>query len=274
MTFRGNRVSPSTFAAVPAALQFALTLLFGFGTGLLSGMFGIGGAVVSTPAIRVLGATALQAVGSTLPSIIPSSASGSVRYQRDHLIQVNVMLIVSAFGVPASIVGSRLSGAVPGNGHLLMIATAALVAYTAYRTAFPTARTLERAADTRHDELWRLAVIGVAAGTLSGLLGIGGGILMVPAFSAWVGLPLKQTIATSLACVGIFAVPGTLTHWYLGHIDWTFAIALAIGVIPGAWVGARITMASTERQLRYSVGSVLGIIAVIYGAGEIISWVR
>ena len=47
---------------------------------------------------------------------------------------------------------------------------------------------------------------------LSGLLGIGGGILMVPAFSAWVGLPLKETIATSLACVGVFAVPGTITH--------------------------------------------------------------
>ena len=75
---------------------------------------------------------------------------------------------------------------------------------------------------------------------LSGLLGIGGGILMVPAFSAWVGLPLKETIATSLACVGIFAIPGTLTHWYLGHIDWTFAVALAIGVIPGAQIGARL----------------------------------
>ncbi len=75
---------------------------------------------------------------------------------------------------------------------------------------------------------------------LSGLLGIGGGILMVPAFSAWVGLPLKETIATSLACVGIFAVPGTITHAFQGDINWSFAVALAIGVIPGAQIGARI----------------------------------
>ena len=96
------------------------------------------------------------------------------------------------------------------------------------------------------------AIIGMAAGVLSGLLGIGGGILMVPAFSAWVGLPLKETIATSLACVGIFAIPGTITHAYLGHIDWTFAVALAVGVIPGAQIGAHFTINADDRTLRYT----------------------
>ncbi len=63
-----------------------LTLVAGFATGVLSGMFGVGGAVVSTPAIRVLGATPLEAVGSTLPSIVPSAISGSLRYRREGLI--------------------------------------------------------------------------------------------------------------------------------------------------------------------------------------------
>jgi uncharacterized protein len=256
---------------VPLWLEVLLTLLVGFVTGVLSGMFGIGGAVVSTPAIRALGATALQAIGSTLPSILPSSISGSLRYQREHLIRGRVFAWTSAFGVPASVVGSRLSDAVPGNGHLLMLLTAALVAYTAYRTAFPTTRSLERGADRLHDEWWRLAVIGVAAGGLSGLLGVGGGILMVPAFSAWVGMPLKETIGTSLACVGIFAIPGTLTHWYLGHIDWTFAIALAIGVIPGAQLGAHFTITASDRVLRYTVGAALGAIAIIYATGEVLA---
>jgi uncharacterized membrane protein YfcA len=116
---------------------------------------------------------------------------------------------------------------------------------------------------------WRFAIIGVAAGMLSGLLGIGGGILMVPLFSAWIGVPLKETIATSLACVGIFAVPGTITHWAQGDINWSYAIALAIGVIPGAQIGARFTIASDDRTLRYTVGAALAIIAIIYAAGEI-----
>ena len=100
------------------------TVAVGFVSGVLSGMFGIGGAVVTTPAIRVLGATTFQAIGSTLPSILPSSISGSLRYNREHLIRGRIVLITSAFGVPASVVGSRLSRSVPGNGHWLMIATA------------------------------------------------------------------------------------------------------------------------------------------------------
>ena len=121
------------------------------------------------------------------------------------------------------------------------------------------------------DEWWRLAIIGIAAGALSGLLGIGGGILMVPAFSAWVGMPLKETIGTSLVCVGIFAIPGTITHALLGHIDWTFAIPLAIGVIPGARIGAHFTITASDRVLRYTVGTALGAIAIIYAAGEVLA---
>jgi uncharacterized membrane protein YfcA len=255
------------------AVQFVLTVLVGVLTGMLSGMFGLGGAVISTPGIRLLGATALQAVGSTLPSILPSSVSGSVRYEREHLINGRIVLLTSAFGIPASVAGSELSGAVPGDGHLLMLATAALVGFTAYRTAFSRLRVVELE-PVLHTEVWRLAIIGAAAGMLSGLLGVGGGIIMVPLFSLWVGLSLKSTIATSLACVGLFALPGTLTHWYLGHIDWAFAIALAIGVIPGAWIGAHFTVTAGEPLLRRTVGSALGIIAAIYAIGELVAWIK
>jgi uncharacterized membrane protein YfcA len=54
-----------------------------------------------------------------------------------------------------------------------------------------------------------------------------------------------------------------------GDIDWTYAIALAVGVIPGARIGARFTIATDDKTLRYTVGAALGIIAIIYAAGEI-----
>jgi uncharacterized membrane protein YfcA len=255
---------------LPLGLQIALTVAVGALSGVLSGMFGIGGAVLTTPAIRVLGATPLEAIGSTLPSILPSSISGSLRYNRDGFVRHRIMLVTSAFGIPASVIGSRLSQAVPGNGHALMIATAVLVAYTAYRTAFPSTPPPDASLpETLRDDWWLLALIGVAAGALSGLLGIGGGILMVPAFSTLVGLPLKETIATSLACVGVFAIPGTITHAIQGDINWTFALALAAGVIPGARVGAHFTIGTTDRTLRYTVGTALGVIALIYGIGEL-----
>jgi uncharacterized membrane protein YfcA len=255
---------------VPLGLRIALTVAVGALSGVLSGMFGIGGAVLTTPAIRVLGATALEAIGSTLPSILPSSISGSLRYNREGFVRHRIMMITSAFGIPASVIGSRLSRAVPGNGHALMIATAVLVGYTAYRTALPSTLPPDASLPETLRESWRLlGLIGIAAGALSGLLGIGGGILMVPAFSTLVGLPLKDTIATSLACVGVFAIPGTITHAIQGDINWTFALALAAGVIPGARFGAHFTIGTTDRTLRYTVGIALGVIALVYGIGEL-----
>jgi uncharacterized membrane protein YfcA len=264
-----------------------LTALVGFGTGLLSGMFGIGGAVVSTPAIRALGATPIAAVASTLPSIIPSSVSGAIRYGRERLIDWRVVAWTAAPGAVAAVGGALLTDVVPGGGHPLMILTAGLVAFTAFRVSRPVASPepepvaategltdaapgLAHAVDgqPRRTEAWRLVTIGIAAGGLSGLLGIGGGVFMVPAFTTWVRLPIKVALATSLTCVGVLAVPGTITHAALGHIDWLFALPLCVTAIPGARLGAHLTIRSSDQTLRLLVGVVLGIIATVYAVGE------
>ena len=174
-------------------------------------MFGIGGAVITTPAIRVLGATTFQAIGSTLPSILPSSISGSLRYNREHFIRGRIVLITAAFGVPASVAGIAPVALRPRQRPLAddRDRGARRVHRVPHRVpdrTRPTARPARSTCSATNGGC--SALIGVAAGALSGLLGVGGGILMVPAFSAWVGLPLKDTIATSLACVGIFAIPG------------------------------------------------------------------
>ncbi len=260
---------------MPEPWRTLLTLAAGLVTGVLSGMFGVGGAVVSTPAIRALGATPLEGVGSTLPSIIPSAISGSLRYRREGLIVGRVVRWTVAFGLAASVGGALLAEAVPGRGHLLMLMTAALLAFTAYRTAAPRRASVEEpsttAGNVRRDERWRLAAIGVAAGGLSGLLGVGGGILMVPAFASWVRLTIKEAVATSLACVGVLAVPGTITHALLGHVVWAFAIPLSIAVIPGARLGAQLAIRATDRGLRLAVGVALGTIAIGYAIGELLA---
>jgi len=292
-----------SLAAVSDAWRTILTLVAGVGTGVLSGMFGVGGAVVSTPAIRVLGATPLEGVGSTLPSVIPSAVSGSLRYWRERLIIGRIALWTSATGVAASVGGALLAGTVPGNGHLLMIMTAALLGFTAYRLGnaprssnAPThsrldvedpvgdlatpATDLETTSEQepvrslpeeRQTETWRLGAIGVAAGGLSGLLGLGGGAVMVPAFAGWVRLTIKEAVATSLLCVGVLAVPGTITHAVLGNINWAFAIPLSIAVIPGARLGAHLAIRASARGLRITVAIGLGAIAIVYAAGEIIA---
>ena len=265
-------------------MQVVLTLILGVATGVLSAMFGLGGAVVSTPGIRALGATPLQGVGSTLPSTFPSALIGTLRYQREGLVTWRAVAWTASFGVPAAVIGSLATGAIPGKGHLQMVATAGLVGLTAYRMSKAPepkpapvgAPAPEPDVETRRTwaSWWKYALIGTGAGMLSGLLGIGGGILMVPAFQGWLRMGLKETIATSLACVGLFAIPGTITHTLKHHIDWTFAVPLCIGVIPGARIGARFAIQAADRSLRRITGLVLGSIAIVYAVVEVAALVK
>ena len=193
--------------AMSDAVTVVLTLIAGFFTGVLSGMFGVGGAVISTPAILALGATPLQAVGSTLPSIIPGAAAGSVRYEREGMIDHRVAWRTGVAGMAFAALGAVASKAVPGKGHVQMILTALLLGWFAFRTARGSDPAVAPADHELRRGLWLLIVIGVMAGSLSGFLGVGGGIVMVPAFTNWVGLPLKRAIATSLVCVGLVSHP-------------------------------------------------------------------
>jgi len=278
----------------PGAARDVLTLVAGVFTGMLSGAFGVGGAVISTPAVRVLGASALLAVGTTLPSIFPSALTGTVRYTREHLVDWSIVIWTAPYGLVAAVGGSLLSHAVPGHGHVLMVLTAGLIGFTALRMV----RTPDKAAsdaararmtagpgaaetwDPTHPDLTGLpaepsprrllvALTGVAAGALSGLLGVGGGVLLVPAYVDLLEMPIKTAIATSLACVGLFAVPSTVSHAFLGDIDWTFAAFLAIGVVPGAWLGSSLATRASDRRLRLAVAVFLGLVSIIYAAGEI-----
>ncbi len=180
--------------------------------------------------------------------------------------------------------GSLAAEHVPGDGHLLQLLTAALLLLSSYRMgrAAPPVPSDEPLAETDapeapasppegSDSAGRCAAIGVVAGGLSGLLGIGGGVIMVPAFVHFVRMEVKAAIATSLVCVGLFAVPGAITHSLLGHVDWRVAAALIVGVIPGARVGAGLAIRATDRRLRVTVATFLAITAVVYATGEILA---
>ena len=151
-----------------------------------------------------------------------------------------------------------------------MLLTAGLLAFTAARmTRQPPP--IDPTAPTAAPHAFLVAAIGLAAGLLSGLLGVGGGIVMVPGFAELAGVPLRKTIATSLVCVGCLAIPGTITHALLDEIDWRFAALLTVAVIPGARLGAAATMRANDRRLRLAVAVFLGAIAVVYAIGELIA---
>ena len=250
-------------------MRDVLTLVLGVLTGVLSAAFGVGGAVLSTPGARVLGVSPLEAVGTTLPSILPSAVAGTARYWREGLVDWAVVASTAPVGVVAAVVGSLLSHEVPGEGHWLMVATAGLLGLTAARLTKGSPAAERSGDDGRRRSLAAAGAIGAGAGLLSGLLGVGGGAILLPGFLQVLRLPTKETVATSLACVGILALPSTVTHAFLGDIDWRFATLLAVGVVPGARLGAAAALRASDRRLRLAVALALAVLAVFYGGSEL-----
>jgi uncharacterized membrane protein YfcA len=93
---------------------------------------------------------------------------------------------------------------------------------------------------------------------------------MVPIMSGLLHMPLKRVIGTSLVCIAFMVIPGTIVHAVLGHIDWAIFLWLTIGTVPGAAVGSRWTVRAQEHTLRLAVGVLLGVVAIAYGALEIV----
>lgn len=275
-------------------------VVVGFGSGVLSGMLGIGGAVVSTPAVRVLGATPLEAVGTTVPAILPGAVVGVWRYHRAGLVDWRIGLWCGASGSVTAVVGAVVADGIAEPG-LLMVATAVLMGVSGWSVA-RSGRRMQSAppvagvpadvpvgtpadtlagvpADDPADESavgnsaapWpALLALGVVAGFVAGVLGVGGGIILLPAFTSLLGMPVRKAVPASLVAVAIFSVPALVTHAVNGNIDWLLAVPLMVGVVPGATLGSRLTVGASERTVRLVFGVVIGVLAVVYGVSEVV----
>jgi uncharacterized membrane protein YfcA len=240
-----------------------VVLAIGLFAGVLSGMFGVGGGVLTTPAIRlVVGVPALIAVGTPLPVIIPTAITGALAYARRGMADVRAGLAIGAWGAVSAVAGALASEAV--GGTTVMVLTAALIGYMAFDMIVSVVRgdaTQRAPFHERHPRRGTaLAVLGIITGAYSGLLGLGGGFVLVPMLGRVFGFPIKRAIGTSLVAIGVLALPGSLAHWALGHVDLRLAAGLAAGVIPGALLGARLTAVANERLVRIGF-SVLLIVA-------------
>jgi len=264
-------------------------------SGILSALLGVGGAVVTTPAVRFMGATPIEAVGSTVPAILPGAVSGSWRYAKEGLVEWRTALGLGASGTLFAVGGAVLSEFV--DGRVLMLLTAVLMLWSGISVArggrrgpapapvvatpssvppaAVTSAITPQAATTvlrdvpRHG-LGTIAGLGAVAGFVAGLLGVGGGIVMVPMLTGPLKFPVRAATASSLVAVAIFSLPALVTHAVLGHINWFFATALMIGVVPGAQIGASLTIRSSERTIRLAFGGFIVLMALVFAATQLL----
>jgi hypothetical protein len=111
----------------------------------------------------------------------------------------------------------------------------------------------------------KLLVIGLGGGLLSGLLGVGGGVIMVPLLVLWAAYGQREAHAMSLGAIIPISIAGIATFGVAGQVHWLDAIGLAAGSIFGAALGARLLTRIDERLLKLIFGIFMCGVAVFMG---------
>jgi uncharacterized membrane protein YfcA len=243
---------------------FILIALFGLIVGILSGMFGIGGGTMMVPLLHLIfRLPILMSTATALFVIVPTSLSGAWRHLRQGTVEVRPAVTIGLAGACASVFSAFISEKLPE--LVILIATACVILYSASsiirgalklpvnreedapKSRFTTARTQYAA----------YICLGLFAGLVAGIAGVGGGFIIVPISIAYFGYTFKTASGTSLLAIALLALPGIITHAALGHIWYLGGIALMLGTIPGANLGARIITKIPERAARFAFGGLL-----------------
>jgi uncharacterized membrane protein YfcA len=241
--------------------------------GILSGMFGVGGGIVMTPAIdAAVPVTPIQAIATPLPVIFPTSITGAYTYAKAGEVDRHAALWMSATGLVGAVIGAFATERI--DPTVLLLATAALLGWQSIGIVRGPRRRHANGEAAVVGSPGAFAAIGAFAGIVSGLLGIGGGLVMVPLLSGWCRMPLKRALGTSLLTIPALVIPGTIVHAAFGNIDWPLVLFLTVGAVPGARIGATIALGTGERTLRRIVGFGMLAIAVLYAARQLVDLVR
>ena len=271
-----------------------IPVVAGVGIGVLSGLLGIGGGTIMVPVFRLaFGLEPVVCTATSLFTIIPTSISGAVSHVRDKTCVPALGIAIGIGGACTSPIGVYLSTISPG--WLVMAAAAAVIAYSAismFRKAYVASKkkaaeageTANAAASAgvatvaepasepltkpTRKQIVVSVCIGLGAGLMSGYVGVGGGFIIVPLLMSFASLPMRLTSGTSLIAVMILAIPGTIEQALLGHVDFVAGLAIAIGSIPGAVVGAKLVRKVPELQLRILFGCVLIVAAILLVVNE------
>jgi uncharacterized membrane protein YfcA len=223
-------------------------VLAGAGLGTLTGLFGVGGSSIATPALSLLGVPGLIAVASPLPATIPGAAVAAVAYVRSGEARPRAAAWTVLGGAPAAVVGALLSRVV--GGPTLLVASGVVLVVIGVRVMRPIDESTRDSGTKRRKNRPLLVLAAAGVGLFTGLLANGGGFLLVPMYLLLFGLRMRQAAGTSLLVIVVLAIPTLMTHWALGHIDWAIAGALTLGLVPTSFAASRYANRTEGKTLR------------------------
>jgi uncharacterized membrane protein YfcA len=259
--------------------------------GALGAILGLGGGIIVIPALTLgLGIDIRYAIGASIVSVIATSSGAAARYVRDRMTNVRLAIFLEAGTTTGAILGAIISSYVHSNFLFILFALVLLQsAYLMWKrgkqeangvvilqkahpwadklklnSSYPDA-VLKKEVSYLVDNVPLGFVYMLGAGVLSGLLGIGSGILKVLAMDSAMKLPIKVSSATSNFMIGVTATASAGAYYMKGDILPQIAAPVAVGILVGSLIGAQLMTKMSNKAIRKFFIIVLIIVAVQMG---------
>jgi uncharacterized membrane protein YfcA len=242
-------------------VQLLVLAALGLFGGMLSGLVNAGGGIIFVPAlVYAAGWGIKEAVAASLVVVVFASLSGTLRnLKSDDPVNWRVAALLSSTAAPASLIGVYISRVSPETVVQVAFATVLLA------LAYPTTRgPTEFGRKRKKIQLPPILAAGVVIGTISGLVGVGGGVLLVPLMVLGLGLETKRAVSTSLAVVLFVAMVGAAGYIATGFREELVSLPpLIVGSMLGAWLGVRFRELVPPRVIRYGFATYMVLAAAL-----------
>jgi len=250
------------------AAALFLFLVTGIAAGILGGLLGLGGGIVLMPVFRFgLDFPAPLAAGTTVVAVFFTTLGGAIRHHRNGHIDWRSIGPVIVAGALATLLFSLLFPVLAVRASWLDLGIGLVLCGVALRMileSLPKAPSISSSTtlEPGPGDLPRKVAIGAAAGVLPGLLGIGGGAILVPAFRLLLRWPIKVAMGSSLACFAVNAFVSSTFKGAQGYVDFTAAIPAGLGAFLGANLGGVLNRRFPSRLLQILFGAVFTYVAL------------
>jgi uncharacterized membrane protein YfcA len=267
-------------------VDILVILLVSIAAGFVGALFGLGGGVLIIPFLTLVeGVPVPLAVGASIVSVVATSSASAATYVQDHLTNLRLGMFLEIGTVAGAITGASVAVLLPASalfvlfGLILLYAT--IIMIRARGIDFPPnvkpdkiSRILALGSQYEDHSLNRIVkyevtrtpftvLIGYFAGIVSGLLGVGGGIINVPTMNLVSKVPVKVASATSNFIIGVTAAASASVYLLRGDVHPLLAAPLIIGVAGGALLGTRLLKVTPPTRVKVAFGFLLAAISLL-----------
>ena len=273
------------------SISVFILIILGLAVGFLSGMFGVGGGFLMTPLLILMGIPPAVAVASEANHILAASVSGFLAHMRRKNFDFLMGVILLTGGVAGSIIGVFLLKYLLSIGYekiFISISYVLILIVVGFYMLKESISSLKNISDGKikklHDHAWfhglpfKLKfrkshlyisvlppiIIGLIAGILSSVMGVGGGFILIPAMIYILGMPTQIVVGTSLMQIIFVTLVSTIMHSYINQtVDVILSSLLLLGAVIGAQIGTRVMIRLKGEQIRFLFAIIIILVAAV-----------